>query len=541
MEWKMSRCGDGSLRKDDIGRPTSRSRVAVTEMSKHPERIPSSIEISNESQLGKNGRERMRILIVTPEICDSRVLAADGGYSPCVKAGGLADVSALLLDSLTDAGSEVHVTMPNFRSLLDAGENGHSQLLHLCEDREFCYRRAVYDGDGDANLRASLAFQRDVIQYIIPQFRPHLVHCHDWMTGLVPAAARAMGIRSIFTMHNLHDMRTTLAHIEDRGLDSAGFWQDLYYDYFPNSYESTRDGNAVSMLASGILAADRMNTVSESFLHELAYGLHGAPWQVADAVRGKMAAGHAFGILNSLPDNRFPATDPAISRQYDASCAAEGKAANKAKFQRTLGLEVRPDAPLLFWPSRLDPHQKGCGLLADVMEDFCAAHAGCGAQIAFVADGSDALRMTEIAARKGLAGRVAVKAFSDDLSRLGYAAADFLLMPSSFEPCGLAQMIGLRYGSLPVVHATGGLRDTVVPLNAAENTGNGFVFENHDPNGLRWAMDRAVDFHHLPFEEKNRNLQRIMTAAEAAYRPAAMTNQYIELYQNILTQKSNIL
>lgn len=509
-------------------------------ISSQPERTP-SVEISNQSKLGGNGRERMRVLIVTPEICDSRVLAAGGGYSPCVKAGGLADVCGLLLDSLTGADTEVHVAMPNFRSLLDVGPNGHSHLLHLCEDREFCYRRTVYEGDGEANLRASLAFQRDVIQYIIPQYRPHLVHCHDWMTGLVPAAARAMGIRSIFTLHNLHDMRTTLAHIEDRGLDSAGFWQDLYYDSFPGSYESTRDGNAVSLLASGILAADRMNTVSGSFLHELAYGLHGVPWQVADAVRGKMAAGHAQGILNSLPDNRFPATDPAIACQYDAFSAVDGKAANKAEFQRVLGLDQRPDAPLFFWPSRLDPHQKGCGLLAEILEDICATHADCGIQIAFVADGPYAPKIKEMATRDSLAGRVAAKPFHDNLSRLGYAAADFLLMPSSFEPCGLAQMIGLRYGSLPVVHATGGLRDTVVSLNAVENTGNGFAFENHDANGLRWAIDRAVDFHHLPFEEKIRNMQRIMSEAEAAYRPAAMTNQYNELYHNILATESTTL
>lgn len=475
-----------------------------------------------------------RILLVTPEICDSSLLATDGRKSPCVKAGGLADVSALLLDSLTGVGADVHVAIPNFRSLMEPGPNGHSPLLHLCEDREFCYRQAVYEGDGESNLRAALAFQRDVIQYVIPHYKPDLVHCHDWMTGLIPAAARSMGIPSIFTMHNLHDVSTTLAHIEDRGIDSAAFWNHLYYDHFPGNYEESRHSNPVSMLASGILAADRVNTVSWSFLHELAAGSHHTPWQVADAVRGKIAAGHASGILNSLPENRSPKTDPWIVRQYETDSVVAGKAANKAELQRILGLYENPDAPLFFWPSRLDPVQKGCQLLAEILHEILDKYAETGIQFVMIADGAFDRHFQDIVETYGLHRQVAVRKFHDPLSRLGYAASDFTLMPSVFEPCGLAQMIGLRYGSLPIVHATGGLRDTIFPLDPATDTGNGFLFEHHDSEGLRWAIDRALDFHRLPAESKARIIQRVMSEADVNFRPSAMTDQYLELYLGLI-------
>jgi len=229
------------------------------------------------------------------------------------------------------AGAEVHVTLPNFRTLIEPNPNGHPHLLHLCEDREFCYRQAVYNGDPESNLRAALAFQHDVIQYVIPNFRPDIIHCHDWMTGLIPAAARSMGIPSIFTLHNLHDVCTTLSHIEDRGIDSAAFF----------------------------------------------------------------------------------------------------------------------------------------------------------------------------------------------------------LMPSSFEPCGLSQMIVLRYGSLPIVHATGGPRDTISQPDPAEGSGNGFHFEMHNPEGLRWFIDRAMDFYALPAKVRHRNLQRIMPGADAGFQPATMTSRHRELYQSV--------
>lgn len=486
--------------------------------------------------IGKRGR-RPKVLIVTPELSESNLLAMDGKDAPCIKAGGLADVSALLLDSLSDAGADVHVALPHFRSLFKPGPAGHSAKLHLCEDREFCYRRSVYEGCQNANVRASLAFQRDVIHYVMPRIRPDLVHCHDWMTGLVPAAARTMGIPSLFTVHNLHDERVTLGHIEDRGIDAAKFWQHLYFLDYPGCYEAARGHNPVSMLASGILAADQMNTVSPSFLNELAGGDHFTPWSVVDAVRGKLGADSAHGIVNSLPPGFFPAQDSHLAEKYDASSHPSGKRANKRLFQSKLGLEIDDEAPLLFWPSRLDPVQKGCHLLAEILYRVVSDYWALGLQIAFIADGPYQSHFENIARFHGLQNRIAIRPFSENYSRLGYAASDYMLMPSSYEPCGLSQLIGLRYGSLPIVHATGGLRDTVMPLHSEKNLGNGFPFEVYNAESLRWAIDQAIQFHIRPHAERSRNITRIMNDATKDHQASAMVDRYVEIYQSLL--KSN--
>jgi starch synthase len=452
-----------------------------------------------------------------------------------VKAGGMADANALLFDGLCESGATVHLALPDFRTILGPESAACSRRLHLCKDREFSYRRSVYEGDADSNLRAALAFQRDVIHYVLPQLRPDLVHCHDWMTGLIPAAARKMGIPSVFTLHNLHDECASLEHIEDRGIDAAGFWKHLYFRNYPGCYETARhEHNAVSMLASGILAADEMNTVSESFLAELVSGRHGAPGCVADAAWRKLDAGCAHGIPNSLPASCSPERDTSLPQSYDASSHVAGKRANKRKLQQMLGLELDEDAPMLFWPSRLDPMQKGCQLLAEILYQVVSDYWALGLQVVFVADGPFRMYFEGIARHHQLEHRIAVRGFERNLSRLGYASADYILMPSAYEPCGLAQMVGLRYGSLPIVHATGGLRDTVKPLAPDGASGNGFVFEFHDTQGLRWAIDEAMRFRIRPAAEREAVVARIMTEAAESFTPAGMIDRYLALYRKLL-------
>jgi starch synthase len=479
-------------------------------------------------------KRRPKILIVTPELSESRFLSRNGKPAPCVKAGGLADMSALLIDSLTDAGAEVHVAMPHFHALFQPGNARHSRHLHLCQDREFSYRRSVYEGCSHSNLRGALAFQRDVIHYVLPRLRPDLVHCHDWMTGLVPAAAKTMGIPSIFTLHNHHDEMAPLCHIEDRGIDAARFWRNLYYQNYPESYESARNHNSVSFLASGIMAADVMNTVSNSFLSELADGAHGAPRAVVNAVREKVENNEAYGILNSLRADYGPEQDHSLAEPYDGGCHISGKRTNKRVIQKLLGLEQDDEAPMLFWPSRLDPAQKGCQLLADILYQTVSDYWALGLQVVFVADGPFRCHFENIVKFHDLGHRIAVRGFDPRLSRQVSAASDFTLMPSAYEPCGLAQMIGLRYGSLPIVHATGGLRDTIQPLNCGQHTGNGFVFEVHDPGGLRWAIDEAIRFFIRPAAERNCQITRIMTEARESFLPHTMISQYQDLYQKLL-------
>jgi starch synthase len=477
--------------------------------------------------------KRSRILIVTPELNGSNFVGRNGYAAPRAKAGGLADVSSLLFDALAERGADVHVAMPHFRSMFPAEDKSISKRFHFSADREFFYRQLVYEGDSHANMRASLAFQRDVIHHIIPRVKPDLVHCHDWMTALVPAAAKSMGIRSIFTLHNIHDEKAPLAHIEDRGIDAGRFWQHLHYGSYPAGYHECRSWNPVNFLASAIHASDHVTTVSPSFLRELTEGRHAVDHGVVETLRGKLAHGAATGILNALDPGFGPAADPRIAEPYAASTHVEGKAANKRRLQQLLGLEEDPEAPLLFWPSRLDPMQKGCNLLAEILYRLVSDYWALGLQVVFVADGPSRSCFENIARFHGLERRIAVRGFDESLSRQAYAGADYAMVPSAYEPCGLVQMVGLRYGALPIVHRTGGLADTVTHLDARRHTGNGFVFEYHDAAGLRWAIDEAIRFHLLPPHERAAEVARVMMESDEAFSPEPAIGRYLSIYQKL--------
>ena len=491
---------------------------------------------------------RPRILIVTPEITYLPEGMGDMAQRMHAKAGGLADVSASLVAALFELGADVHVALPNYRQMFHADvydifsqelrtirERLPEERIHLAEDRIFYYRDTVYSSYGGENPRIALAFQREVINNIIPRVAPDLIHCNDWMTGLIPGAARRFRIPTLFTVHNIHTEKLTLEQIEGAGIDAARFWQHLYYESPPWSYESARPRVPVDQLASGIFAAHFINTVSPSFLDEVADGRHSfVPPAVRQEIWNKRAAGCAVGILNA-PDNSYsPATDICLPSRYTADTFAEGKAAAKAAFQERTGLHVRPDAPLLFWPSRLDPVQKGPQLLTQILYRLMADHWQEGLQLAVVANGEYQRHFHDIVRHHDLVGRVAICNFHESLSRLGYAASDFVLMPSSFEPCGLPQMIAPIYGSLTIAHNTGGLRDTVTHLAPDGSAGNGFVFDHFDAAGLRWAIEQAIAFHRRPTDEKSPIIARIMRECGARFNHAATARHYFDIYEAML-------
>ena len=231
-------------------------------------------------------RKNPRVLIVTPEVTYLSQRMDSFSHALTAKAGGLADVSAALIHALFEQGADVHVAMPDYRALFSdklapvlKKEMNRIQRkmpddrIHLAEDRAFYYINRVYSYFGDENVKLSLAFQREVINNIIPHVQPDLIHCNDWMTGLIPAMARQMGIPCLFTVHNVHTVKTTLAFIEDRGIDAAYFWQHLYYERMAFEYEETRESNPVDFLTSGVFAAHFVNTVSPTFLQEVVEGL----------------------------------------------------------------------------------------------------------------------------------------------------------------------------------------------------------------------------------------------------------------------------
>ena len=495
------------------------------------------------------GRRRApRVLLVTPEITYLPEGMGNMANHLKAKAGGLADVSASLVAALFDLGVDVHVALPHYRRMfhvhVEALINEElrvyknklpDQRVHLAEDRIFYYRDEVYSAYGNENPAIALAFQREVVNNIMVRVQPDLVHCNDWMTGLVPAAARRMNIPCLFTVHNIHTYEMTLERIEASGMDAAEFWRHLYYTTQPGSYEQTRSHIPVDLLASGIFAAHYVNTVSATFLKEIADGQHAfVPDQIRREIAHKHEAGCAAGILNSPDVSYRPSTDPALENRYDELSHAEAKRQNKVALQGRLGLTLNPDAPLFFWPSRLDPIQKGTALLAHALYELVARYDADDLQMVFVADGLFQKPFRDIVHFHRLYEKVAVCDFSEPLARQAYAASDFMLMPSRFEPCGLPQMIGCIYGSLPIVHDTGGLHDTVSHMDADRHCGNGFVFEVHDSSGLCWAVDQAMQFHRRPRALRESNVARVMREGRARFNHSVTARQYFDVYESML-------
>lgn len=496
------------------------------------------------SLIRKKGKPR--ILVVTPEITYLPHGMGNLAHRANAKAGGLADVSASLVAALFEEGADVHVALPHYRRMfhMDVGQLISDELrvyqsrlpdsrVHLAEDRCFYYRDRVYSHSDEENPRLALAFQREVINNIIPTVNPDLIHCNDWMTGLIPAAARRLGIPSLFTVHNIHTHDLTLSQIEDRGIDAAEFWPLLYYKHPPLNYEETRSANLVDSLASGIFASHFINTVSPTFLDEIVRGEHAfVPNAIRAEMTGKKLAGCAAGILNAPDSSYDPLVDDALEQKFDADSSAEGKAVNKRLFQRRVGLHENGEAPLFFWPSRLDPVQKGCELFTNVLARVMAKYPSM--QVAVVANGPHSGHFHDILHWHNLYGRLAVCDFDESLSRLGYAASDFTLMPSRFEPCGLPQMTGPIYGSLPVAHDTGGIHDTVAHFNAATDSGNGFLFKYYDDAGLMWAIDEAMAFYALPADVRQAHVARIMKDGKARFNHNVCAQSYIDIYRKML-------
>jgi starch synthase len=489
-----------------------------------------------------------RVLIVTPEV--TYLPDRMGGLASLftAKAGGLADVSAALISALFEQGADVHVAVPDYRAIFSNGlapvlkKEFHKiqrkmpyDRIHLAEDRAFYYINRVYSHYGDENIKLSLAFQREVINNIVPHVQPDLIHCNDWMTGLIPAMARQLGIPCLFTIHNVHTVKTTLAYIEDRGIDAASFWKNLYYERMAYRYEDTRDTNAVDLLTSGIFAAHFVNVVSPTFLEEIVNGKHHF---IENPIRRELSNKYnsqcAAGILNA-PDPSFnPNNDKELKKNYGPKNYVSGKKENKRFLQKKLGLIRDDKAPIFFWPSRLDPKQKGCHLLADIFYKVISSFWDQNLQIVFVANGDYQMAFRDIVNFHGFQKRVAICDFNNELEHLAYGASDFILMPSSFEPCGLPQMIAPIYGTLPVAHETGGIHDTVVHLDVDQNKGNGFLFNTFDSYGFFWAVEQAMIFYNLPQNVKAKQIKRIMNESAATFTHANTARQYIELYEKML-------
>jgi starch synthase len=512
------------------------------------------------------------ILIATPEIVYlppnmgslAHVITTGDG-------GGLADISAALVAELDRQGVNVHVTLPEYQNLFK--ELGHMTTreyeelrsnvairgrIYPITDDIFKAAQKVYDdrsfGLDKINLRRSTAFMRGVISRLLPdlrvQYKNVLIHCNDWMTGLLPAAARSQGIHSLMTFHNIFTMHQTPSGLRKHSIDISPFWKHLIFEEHPGSKYKSKpamlkvDEN-VDFMTSGLYAADMINTVSATFLKELVEGYFKEYSIMSEYMREIIIQRNneecATGILNAPDSGADPRKDRSIVQRYwvekngssGVTDLKKGKAVNKKAFQTEMGLDVDPSAPIFYWPSRIARPQKGFELVCNVVPNIMHEYGPEKLQIAVVANGETELveKIKKLALE--FPGKVSYRSFSRKLSAIGIAGSDFVLMPSLYEPCGTPQVVGQIYGTPPVVRNTGGLADTVKHLSFNGIVGSGFVFEDFNTDGLEFAVSEAMAFYRKGEDFRINVLKRIMKEAVQKFNIKVTAQRYIDLYTEI--------
>lgn len=459
-----------------------------------------------------------------------KILFASSEVAPFAKTGGLGDVSAALPRQLHALGHDVRVVVPMYARVQGRGRTfaevvpeivfplgDHvvrvSILSATLPDSEVpvyfvrcpsLYDRAnIYDTAGDEHLRFAVLnwAALKLCQHL--GFAPDIVHCNDWQTSLIPLLLRTLfawdrlfaGTRTVLTIHNLGHQGTFAAdQLAQTGLASVA--DRLHQDQL-------REGR-FGFLLTGILYANAITTVSPTYAREILDPAHGVG--LDGFLRGR--ADVLRGILNGIDEAEWnPETDPHIPQTYSAD-TLEGKERCKSELLAAARLPYRADLPLVGVVSRL-AWQKGFDLCEEVLPGMLERR-----RFQLVVLGTGEPRYEEFFRRLVLAfpRQVAyLPAFSEKLAHGIEAGADLFLMPSRYEPCGLNQMYSLRYGTVPVVHRTGGLADTVWNFDAATGRGTGFAFEHFDAAGLSWALNRALDLWGDgagPERERWRQLQR---------------------------------
>lgn len=475
-----------------------------------------------------------------------RILFAASEMAPWVKTGGLGDVAAALPAALARAKHDVRVLLPYYPALravfsnsapvaefgalapmlpacrlLQADAGGLPLLLLDCPELFDRPGNPYLGPDGrdwpDNGMRFGLLSR---VAALLGQpdsplpWRPDVVHANDWQTGLAPAFLRYQGgAASVLTVHN----------IAFQGNFGVELLAGLGLPEHAWRFDGVEYHGQLSFLKAGLQLATRISTVSPTYAREIQDEAYG--YGLAPLLRHR--AGDLSGILNGIDaDTWNPAADPALPFPYDAGRLAM-KRENKAALQAQMGLEVRDDRPLFGVVSRLT-EQKGLDLLALLGEGLTHLPA----QLAVLGSGDPALEAAYTRLAEAHPGQIAVKlGFDETLAHRIEAGADAFVMPSRFEPCGLNQMYSLRYGTPPVVRATGGLADTVVdatPETIADKTANGFVFRDATAHELWLALERAA----RTWRDRRvwQRIQQNGMRRDCSWKQAA--GEYLRLYQS---------
>lgn len=437
-----------------------------------------------------------------------KVLFVASESSPFIKTGGLGDVMGALPPALKRLGLDVKVVLPKYKNMkyefqqklqfikwftVEVGWRNQYCGVSQCEyngvtyyflDNEYYFcRDGLYGFYDDAERFAF--FDRAVMKFIKEiNWQPDIINCNDWQTGMIPVLHKFeyirdpfySNIKTIFSIHNLFF----------QGTYSPEILPELFgYDLEPYYNGSLKLDKGVSFIKGGINYCDQITTVSRSYAEEIKSSEYGE--RLDNLLRSRSC--YLKGIVNGIDYAEYnPSTDCHIYRNYNKRCL-DNKLENKLMLQQQLGLPQRADVPMIGLVSRLT-HQKGCDLIINIIDRLLQK------DIQFVILGTGDYLYEETF--RNLQYRYPDKVsanirFDDGLAHKIYASADMFMMPSLFEPCGLGQLIALRYGTVPIVRETGGLRDTVFPYNQYNGVGNGFGFRNYTSNDLMYVTEYALE------------------------------------------------
>lgn len=472
-----------------------------------------------------------------------KVLFVAAEAAPFVKVGGLGDVIGSLPKSLKEEGIDARVVLPLYSSIdkqkyklkfikyifVNLGwrrnycgifETEIDGIKFYLIDNEYYFNRGNVYGQHDDGERFAF-FSRAALE-ILPEinFQPDIINVNDWHTALSVLYLddfKSRGfefysnIRSVISIHN----------IEFQGKFNPYLLGDLFG--LDNKYFDALIYNGdLNLLKGAIQLADRINTVSETYAHEIlepyfSYGM--------DSIL-RVEQGKLHGIINGLDTEKFdPKNDNQIYKKFTIK-TKENKKYNKLGIQKDLGLAVDENIPMIGMVTRLT-HQKGIDLVLAVVDEILKT----GAQLVILGTGDSLyeqeLRYLEDRYKSQVRSLIM---FSSEVSSKVYAASDLFLMPSKTEPCGLSQMISMRYGTLPIVHRVGGLRDTVLPFDKEKNIGNGFTFESFNALDMLNAIHRALDIY---YNDKKSFSDIIVRAMKTDVSWETSARKYINMYKEI--------
>ncbi len=482
-----------------------------------------------------------------PKMPPLHVVMASPEIAPFAKTGGLGDVLASLPTALERLGLRVSLIMPAYRSVLQGGfpiedtgidftvpisnsreagtllktKVGRNITLYLIRADQYYDRENFYGAHGEDyldNAERFTFFARSILG-VLKYDPPAILHAHDWQSALAIAFLKAQphlypGLSSVKTVLTVHNPGY-------QGLFNYLDWHILNLDgrFFTPQYLEFY--GKINFLKGGLVFADRITTVSPSYAEEIKTAEQGFGLDGVFRERAK----DLVGILNGADYEIWnPETDPFICKTY-GSQNLWGKKSCKSELQRTFGLNDVPDIPLIGMVSRLT-QQKGFDLLERAMDAMLSR----GTQLVLLGTGDKHYEKIFAEMPERYPGKVGVKIdFDDSLAHKIIASSDLLLMPSRYEPSGLTQLYGLRYGTIPIVRATGGLRDTIKEFDPKTGEGNGFIFSTYDVPEFLQALDRALEL--LRQKEKWAKLMRNAMTADFSWGRSARS--YADLYQKL--------